>query len=347
MPEKEVLIISSLAEPCTKRVVDEINSSIASVKVVFFEEAALSASWAFETDNMGDINNISIKNNNDIAYSECNDKYHSVWFRRWGYPVMPKSFSQKETAFAYGEFTALLSGIAACSNAKWVNPLDSERLASNKIHQLNVAKRLGAKIPETLITNNAEKVVDFKRRFRDVIFKPVSGATLNHYAHSKYAINALKHHENIALREQGQFSIFTQVLTDQHLEQISDVRWAPAIFQRQIMKSHELRITVVGQDIFACKIESQVSDVTAVDFRHMNTTGFVPHSTIDIPIRLKELILRIMRELRIDFGCFDFIVEKGTENYIFLEVNPSGQWLWIEDLTGAPISKSVAKLLLQ
>ncbi|MNG07036.1 hypothetical protein D3C84_903210 [compost metagenome] len=73
----------------------------------------------------------------------------------------------------------------------------------------------------------------------------------------------------------------------------------------------------------------------------MNIIGALPHELIELNGRMKEQILEFMKNLGLTFGCLDFLENKNGE-YIFLEINPSGQWLWIEQLTGAPISKALA-----
>jgi glutathione synthase/RimK-type ligase-like ATP-grasp enzyme len=73
----------------------------------------------------------------------------------------------------------------------------------------------------------------------------------------------------------------------------------------------------------------------------MNITGLLPHSIVELPENLENQIRLLMRHLGLTYGCLDFIQTKDDEFY-FLEVNPAGQWLWIEQLTGLPISSAIA-----
>lgn len=73
----------------------------------------------------------------------------------------------------------------------------------------------------------------------------------------------------------------------------------------------------------------------------MGLGEMVPHTIIDLPAALRDALHALMRRLNLEFGCID-IIEGQDDKYYFLEVNPNGQWLWIEQLTGAPISASLA-----
>jgi glutathione synthase/RimK-type ligase-like ATP-grasp enzyme len=138
--------------------------------------------------------------------------------------------------------------------------------------------------------------------------------------------------------------VFTQELTSDKLDLIEAIRWSPAIFQKRIDKKADIRVTVVGNRLFSCSIDSQSHPETETDFRMMNISGLLPHAIVALPARLENDILSLMRNLGLTFGCLDFIQTRDDEFY-FLEVNPAGQWLWIEQVTGAPISSAIAEEL--
>ncbi len=51
-----------------------------------------------------------------------------------------------------------------------------------------------------------------------------------------------------------------------------------------------------------------------------------------------------MKDMRLRFGAFDFIVTEDDE-YYFLECNPNGQWLWQDELLDVQIGYSIAQAL--
>jgi glutathione synthase/RimK-type ligase-like ATP-grasp enzyme len=269
--------------------------------------------------------------------------------RRWGYPAFPSSFDEFSTAFAFNEISSVVASLPdVLGTARWVNNQVSERSASNKILQLNVARQLGFLIPPTLITTDEAKVREFMDQVGRVIFKPVSGfqsqfRKFNASAHEKLGSNSEGIELSFGSKAENRI-VFTQELTSDKLDLIEAIRWSPAIFQKRIDKKADIRVTVVGNRIFSCSIDSQSHPETETDFRMMNISGLLPHAIIGLPRKLESNILSLMRNLGLTFGCLDFIQTKDDEFY-FLEVNPAGQWLWIEQVTGAPISSAIAEEL--
>jgi D-alanine-D-alanine ligase-like ATP-grasp enzyme len=103
----------------------------------------------------------------------------------------------------------------------------------------------------------------------------------------------------------------------------------------------QFSISSRSRSICCSSIDSQSEPSTETDFRVMNITGLLPHSIVELPENLENQIRLLMRHLGLTYGCLDFIQTKDDEFY-FLEVNPAGQWLWIEQLTGLPISSAIA-----
>jgi glutathione synthase/RimK-type ligase-like ATP-grasp enzyme len=103
-------------------------------------------------------------------------------------------------------------------------------------------------------------------------------------------------------------------------------------------------LTIVGNKIFSCEIDSQASKESRHDWRRSSKIFSVPHKIINLPFSLEKKCIRLVEELGLLFGAID-IIKTPEDQYIFLEVNPNGQWLWIEQLTGAKISTAIADLL--
>jgi glutathione synthase/RimK-type ligase-like ATP-grasp enzyme len=142
--------------------------------------------------------------------------------------------------------------------------------------------------------------------------------------------------------------VFTQLLTRDKLDEIGALAACPAIFQQYVDKQVELRITMVGREVFAAAIYSQEHPETSVDFRRwalLPPEKDVKHTVFDLPSAVRDKLLALMNRLGLVFGCLDMILTPAGE-YVFLEVNPSGQWGWIEDKTGMPITSALVNLLL-
>jgi len=102
----------------------------------------------------------------------------------------------------------------------------------------------------------------------------------------------------------------------------------------------------VWNKVFACKIDSQIlgENKGKIDWRQGYDYG-LKHEVYDLPWEIEEQCCSYLEQLGLNFGCFDIIVTPQNE-YVFLECNPNGQWLWIEQKTGLKISESIAKCLI-
>ena len=115
--------------------------------------------------------------------------------------------------------------------------------------------------------------------------------------------------------------------------------------QNYVEKDFELRVTVVGEKVFACRIDSQTltDDTGKIDWRQGYEHG-MKQSAFDLPEDIADKCREYLLCLGLNFGCFDFIVTPSGK-FVFLECNPNGQWLWVEDATGLKISEAIADFL--
>jgi len=206
---------------------------------------------------------------------------------------------------------------------KWINDPWKLYMAESKIYQLNVASKYFA-IPNTIITSSPEQVTDFyKRNNGDIVVKLLAVSPI---------IDKV---------------IYTNRVTEQYMTGIDSVKMSPSIFQEVVKKDYELRITVVGNEIFATKINSQDDPETALDWRKkpkFNDSDVKMEET-KLPPFVETKILSYMQSLGLQFGCIDMAVASDGQ-YIFFEINPNGQWFFIQLRTYVPIAKAIANLLI-
>ena len=119
---------------------------------------------------------------------------------------------------------------------------------------------------------------------------------------------------------------------------------APVIYQREIAKACDLRVTVIGERLFATAIHSQADNETEVDWRRGSRVDLV-HELVELPEELAARCLELTRALDLRYGAIDLIRDSDGANR-FLEINPNGQWAWIERRTGAPLSAAIVDALL-
>ncbi|MBW4576252.1 MAG: hypothetical protein KME08_13325 [Aphanothece sp. CMT-3BRIN-NPC111] len=201
--------------------------------------------------------------------------------------------------------------------------------ANYKATQLKIATSLGFEIPPTLITNNSKEVLEFYRTHNGNI---VSKAFHSSLVQSDSGGGGRACH------------VHTQPISHRAVGYINSVRYCPVIFQAYVPKQVELRITVVGEQVFAAEIHSQQNHHTRHDWRRYDL-GRTLHRPHALPEQVRQLCLEFMAQLELCYGAIDMIVTPEG-GYVFLEINPNGQYGWIEQLTGMPIGEAICDLLL-
>jgi glutathione synthase/RimK-type ligase-like ATP-grasp enzyme len=247
----------------------------------------------------------------------------SVYYRRPEIPIITNRLNQSEAKFVRNELIYTLEGIyKLLRKVFWVSPLYSIRESENKIYQISLAKEIGFQIPNSIITNQKSEAFNFfDRNFKDCIIKPIKSGLVGEVDDMKV--------------------IFTNPLnvkTDFEL-----VKSCPTYIQSNIHKKADIRVTVVGNDFFPARIHSQDSAKAQVDWRRSDTV--LKYSKVELPDDIKEKCKMLMSKLNLQFGAIDFI-ENENDDFIFLEINPNGQWAWIEQQLKYPISESIVKLLI-
>jgi len=198
----------------------------------------------------------------------------------------------------------------------------------NKLHQLQLAGQLGFTVPETLVTNSPEEFLEFYEQCEgEVVFKQPVHAEL--------------------VRGGEPHRTFTALARRQSAAAYHSIRHEPVVFQKRIPKQLELRVTVVGDRAFAAAIDSQANDRLQVDWRHYPDFGGERYYSVhQLPGRIGQRCVRMVRMLGLCFGAIDLILTPEGD-HVFLEVNPNGQWAWVEKYTGLPIAEAIADYLIR
>jgi glutathione synthase/RimK-type ligase-like ATP-grasp enzyme len=254
---------------------------------------------------------VEIENNKKIFSSP----FDVIWNRRHGQPTPSPESHPDDIKTIEVEARAYIKNIfhfLEDEKTFWVNSPTAANRANSKILQLEIAKELGFKIPETLITNNPEKVRQFFKLHQEkIIFKAFLPNIWSEPGNSK-----------VALR--------TSSLTMEHLLNDFSLRACPGIFQNEVKKAYEIRVTVMGEKVIAAAIYSS-NEKETVDFKYDLDRANFPLSGIDLPPEVTKKCLLLCRKLGLAFGCIDLIYSK-TGEYIFLEINEAGQFLWKETM---------------
>jgi glutathione synthase/RimK-type ligase-like ATP-grasp enzyme len=237
-----------------------------------------------------------------------------------GPPGEPARFAAEACAWACRSILGFLG-----ETAFLVNPPDRSARAGDKGLQLRAARRLGFSVLETLVTNSPDEALAFCRRHGQVVFKTLNPPRVG--------------------RGGGRSWISTSLLGPRDLDALDGLRQCPGIFQPRLPKRFDLRVTLVGRRVFPVEIHSQDHGETAVDFRRCWARGIaLDHRVHALPEVVRDRCLALARTLGLAYCALDLVVTPA-EDYVFLEVNPSGQYGWIEHAAGLPITRALAALL--
>lgn len=230
----------------------------------------------------------------------------AVWWRRpqpFGIPAEVKDPAARQ--FAMSEAAKAFQGMWQSSRALWVNNIQREAAASHKPYQLALAKEIGLRIPETLITNDPEEARDFWSALPgQVVYKPFTASL-----------------ESPPER---------RIVKPEEERMAESVRLAPVIFQKYVA-GKDLRITVIGDRVFPAEADTRPD--TGLHYRRH-----------DLPPAMEQKLLAFMRRLGLEYGAIDMRLTLEGE-YVFLEVNPAGQFLYVELATGMKIAAALADRL--
>ncbi len=224
--------------------------------------------------------------------------------------------------YVVAEWATFLRSMYITIGSRWLNSPDAISIAENKPLQLYAARILGFHVPPTVITNMRH-----------------SANTL--IARGSAVAKPLRH--NLVHVNQQERAIFTNKIDGLYNVPDDSVKYAPIIFQKEIKKKFDIRVTVVENNVFACAIHSQDKAETKTDWRRGSYPD-LKHEAIDLPSDIVEKCRKLLQYFSIKFGAIDLILDKCGA-YWFLEINPNGQWAWIENRTGLPITKSLVDSL--
>jgi glutathione synthase/RimK-type ligase-like ATP-grasp enzyme len=208
-----------------------------------------------------------------------------------------------------------------------------------KAFQLQQAVQEGINIPPTFIGNSQEglsRFIEAQGYDQEFIVKPLTSQPI---VTQELAPFWSKSSPQYTLHPLSTTKVDANTLRN-HFSALN----APLICQAYIPKQYEVRVTYVAGKVFACRIDSQVLPETQVDWRSEVLLDQVPHTMMILPDSVERQLVSYMERLGLHFGCLDYIVTPEGD-YYFLEVNVDGHWLWIERLTGAPISQAIANAL--
>lgn len=256
------------------------------------------------------------------------DNLCAVWYRRSHHigDGIEKIIDQQYLAATTGEIKRTLHGMIEGLPCFQMERFSTYRRLDSKEEQLKIAVNRGLAIPATCISNSPKEVEAF--------LKQTNGAVV------------AKMQSSFSIYQDGNENVvFTNEINQQQLDEFDNLQFCPMVFQQKLEKKLELRITIVGDKIFAFAIDSQKEPNAQIDWRKEGLTLMDSWQSYNLPSYVEKQLLSFMDTYKLNYGAIDLILTPDNKFY-FLEINPAGEYFWLDKLCDNAISEQIAKVLL-
>ncbi|MFO0802846.1 MAG: hypothetical protein U0791_06950 [Gemmataceae bacterium] len=249
------------------------------------------------------------------------ESVRGVWYRRALAPRLHHlDLTSGDREFAERESRHFLEGALGAVPARWVNPWPAVHLWERKLGQLPLAAACGFRVPRTIVSTDSAWLSRAAAEMPVVIKAIAQGF-----------------HET----KDGVESVYTHALPAERLTDARAASVCPTLVQERLTKVADIRLTVVGERLFAARLDADLHD--GLDWRRPDTA--VRYSSVEVPFQIAAAVLAMNRRTSLRYGAYDFALMPDGE-WVFLEVNPAGEFAWIEEELGFPIRDALIDELL-
>jgi len=311
-----ILVVTDRIDPHADRMISVLRRSGVEPLRLNTSEVPISATLAFGLDKDTWAGEVRLESNGrvlDLA------GLTSIWWRRPGWYTFPDGMSAQEQEFASEETDHCLSGIWSALDCYWVSHPENIRRAGYKIEQLQRAVRLGFEAPRTVVTTSP----DTARAFFDecdgeMVYKVLSDPFLS-------ARHLLRRNHPDPIRIQA---VTTTPITAATLPLLDSVRSVPCLFQQRIAKRCDLRVTVIGAEVFAVEVLLQEHEDDCAE--HAGQDAASRYRAVRLSDELAARCVELTRSYGLNFGAIDLLrTDDGRD--VFMEINPNGQFLHLQE----------------
>jgi hypothetical protein len=256
----------------------------------------------------------------------CSTEVQNLWLRR------PKSLQcvelkSPEALHAASEWMEALEGfLAHISFDRWINHPSANAGASHKLEQLTRARRIGLLVPDTLLTQSPEAVRQFWTKHKHhIVVKPLSGGYIEHQGQKEDTV------------------IYTSSVSEEAIKNVELICECPTLFQERINKAVDIRVCYLDGVATAVELVALENGQQRLDIRRDNMRD-VNYRVLKMPTDVEVMLVKLLRSYNLRFAAVDFVIDREG-NWVFLEINPNGQWAWLDLESDANIAEHFIQIL--
>ncbi|HEU4655716.1 MAG TPA: hypothetical protein VFS47_17130 [Steroidobacteraceae bacterium] len=255
------------------------------------------------------------------------DRLDAVWFRKPGQPEIHADIKDEEVrSVMQQDASEFLAAVWDSLDCRALPGTPSEmKVAQRKGSQLARAQALGFELAPTIVSNDPAEFLDLYRSENGRLISKIIGSL------------------TLRSRMGSEFMRYTNTVSTRDVLHAHSISYGPLVLQAYVPKRVEIRVTVVGEKVFAAEIHSQSTNRTRFDWRRYDL-GSTPHKPHQLPREIVQRCVDLVKQSRLTYGTIDLILTPD-DRYVFLELNSAGEYGWIEQLTGLPISDAIADFL--
>ncbi len=249
------------------------------------------------------------------------DQIAHVWFRRPKRIQSTRSSDPAENAHIASEIAESVEGfLAHIGRRKWMNHPADNLFASHKMEQLSRASAMGLKTPASIVSTCASEVREFRGRVGRIVVKPLSSGWIDRGQAAPSSI------------------IYTSEISDADLDP-ERVAGCPTLYQERIQKYLDVRAIVVDGVVSAVAMQKETDGAEQIlDIRRDNMSG-LRYWSIELPSAVSAGVTRLIESYSLRFGAVDLALDCSGQ-FVFFELNPNGQWAWLDIAGGTEIWRS-------
>ncbi len=289
----EILIISNLHDYSTDHVIYQLQKK--NIKYLRLNRDQFNEYELF----INPLNNIIFGKTINIEFEISKEQLKSIYFRA---PIYLRSHQRKnlklEENISRDQWISFLRSLMIFEDVIWINHPKFTFLSENKPYQLKIANEIGFNTPKTIISNEIPpKISDL------IVVKTLEPVIFD-------------------IGDKESF-VYTNIIKFEELYNYN-LTSTPIIIQEAIIPKIDVRVTVIGNNVYPVTIKKNGSGVNE-DWRIIKND--LNYELIKLPKSVEEKCIQLLKKLNLYFGCIDLVLKDNK--YYFIEINPTGEWDWL------------------